>query len=482
MNSLLRLGLVCALFAAGGAAAQTEIDRTPTDDAYVRGAGNSNTNYNTPELRVKDTPDRFGEGGRRVTLLRFSLDGLEGYRSATLRLYTARAPNEPFDIVVYGGSTTEWSEETVVWNDVVSVGDPLGRLTVSEGDTWYEWDVTPYVIPLQNQGAEALTLVVKGIYEETLEDFPLAAFRSKEAASDPPVLRLSTTPPPLVAAATADVTRDVVPLTVTFDATRSTSPNPGPTYTWDFGDGTTAGGVRVTHEFTMGGEYEVVLTVQDTGGETARDTVVVRADALVLPTGPRLKDVSPADVRIGMASTNRPWRYPDREAYETVLEREFEILSPYNALKQSAVSQARGEFTWARADSAVALAERNGLDIHGHVLVWYRNASDREPNNWLNDPAQAPCSEMEAIMREHITAVMTRYAGQIELWDVVNEAVEGGRDVPDREPVVRVPRGRRGRRPQLRPPGVPDRRRGPGGQRRRRPADLQRDRRAHRRR
>ena len=71
---------------------------------------------------------------------------------------------------------------------------------------------------------------------------------------------------------------DYPPLNVTFDASSSTSPN-GPIvdYAWDFGDGTTAGGVTVTHTYTEKGVYTVTLEVRDAAGQTAERTKTVEA-------------------------------------------------------------------------------------------------------------------------------------------------------------------------------------------------------------
>lgn len=47
-------------------------------------------------------------------------------------------------------------------------------------------------------------------------------------------------------------------------------------YQWDFGDGTYDTGVKVTHKYTSTGEFTVVLTVIDNGGEWDTDTIIVR--------------------------------------------------------------------------------------------------------------------------------------------------------------------------------------------------------------
>ena len=59
----------------------------------------------------------------------------------------------------------------------------------------------------------------------------------------------------------------VVNQTVTFDASSST-PNGGViiSYQWDFGDGTTAEGVIVTHKYSSTGNYTVTLNVTDNEG------------------------------------------------------------------------------------------------------------------------------------------------------------------------------------------------------------------------
>ena len=53
----------------------------------------------------------------------------------------------------------------------------------------------------------------------------------------------------------------------TFDATSSFDPdNQALTYQWDFGDGTTSDQAVVTHQYMDGGEYNVILSVQDSSG------------------------------------------------------------------------------------------------------------------------------------------------------------------------------------------------------------------------
>jgi PKD repeat protein len=65
------------------------------------------------------------------------------------------------------------------------------------------------------------------------------------------------------------------PCTITFDGSKSTGDIVS--YEWDFGDGSTANGVQVTHTFNEEGTYEVKLTVTDSSDntDTATKTITV---------------------------------------------------------------------------------------------------------------------------------------------------------------------------------------------------------------
>ena len=88
---------------------------------------------------------------------------------------------------------------------------------------------------------------------------------------------------------------------IAFDGTRSTDPDGDPlTYSWNFGDGTDAGGSAPAHVYAEAGSFTATLTVTDgRGGESVRSTTVTvgaagdRAPPSVSILGPR--DVLPGD-------------------------------------------------------------------------------------------------------------------------------------------------------------------------------------------
>ena len=68
----------------------------------------------------------------------------------------------------------------------------------------------------------------------------------------------------------------VAPFTVYFDAYDSTSESGIVSYAWDFGDGSSGGtGITTNHTYTVVGTYTVILTITDSNGYEAYDSVKV---------------------------------------------------------------------------------------------------------------------------------------------------------------------------------------------------------------
>lgn len=98
-------------------------------------------------------------------------------------------------------------------------------------------------------------------------------------------IKLKVNTPPV-----ADAGRDKVVCMgceVLFDASKSYDPDGDTlTYSWDFGDGTTAEGVKVTHVYEKSGIYKVTLKVSDnsdTSCNSSRDEIKVTVNAPPVP-------------------------------------------------------------------------------------------------------------------------------------------------------------------------------------------------------
>ncbi|MET8162540.1 endo-1,4-beta-xylanase [Sphaerisporangium sp. NPDC005289] len=105
--------------------------------------------------------------------------------------------------------------------------------------------------------------------------------------------------------------------------------------------------------------------------------------------------------------------------YTTVLNREFDMVTPENEMKWDAVEPARGSFTYVQGDRIVASAREHGQRVRGHTLVWHSGLPQ-----YMSTLTSA--DELRAAMNDHITGVMNHYKGQIYAWDVVNEAFLDG--------------------------------------------------------
>jgi endo-1,4-beta-xylanase len=102
--------------------------------------------------------------------------------------------------------------------------------------------------------------------------------------------------------------------------------------------------------------------------------------------------------------------------YSQTLVREYTIITPENAMKFGIVSTAKDEYDFQEADRIVAFAQRNGLLVRGHTLVWSNQLPD-----WLITGHYSR-DELMVILHDHITTLVTRYRGRVYAWDVVNEA------------------------------------------------------------
>lgn len=109
--------------------------------------------------------------------------------------------------------------------------------------------------------------------------------------------------------------------------------------------------------------------------------------------------------------------------------RQFNLLVAENEMKMDALQPNRGEFTFWGADQLVDFAAQNNMAVRGHCLVWHQQqpgwvSSDGKKNdkNWSR-------AEALAIMKDHITQVMTHFKGKIMEWDVVNECLDDDQSI-----------------------------------------------------
>jgi len=135
---------------------------------------------------------------------------------------------------------------------------------------------------------------------------------------------------------------------------------------------------------------------------------------------PTLKEAFERDFRIGAALSPKYFSGRDSAGVELV-KKQFNTITPENALKWEPVHPRPDEYRFEEADRFVEFGEANDMFIVGHALVWHHQTPD-----WVFQDGEGKPLDREALlerMREHIHTVVGRYKGRVHGWDVVNEAL-----------------------------------------------------------
>ena len=138
------------------------------------------------------------------------------------------------------------------------------------------------------------------------------------------------------------------------------------------------------------------------------------------PTGPEppeplaaLRDEAPFPVGVAFQASRL-----NNAQYTSVAARTFSSLTAEWEMKMNPISGGRGIYNWQAADDLVAFARVQGMQVHGHTLLWHETTPA-----WLENFAGSD-QEFEEVIQEYITTVVDRYKDDVVSWDVVNEAFD----------------------------------------------------------
>jgi len=156
-----------------------------------------------------------------------------------------------------------------------------------------------------------------------------------------------------------------------------------------------------------------------------RSLIAAAGCVLLMPSALRqdvaLKDLMPKGMVIGVAINQRQFDGTDSAAVD-IITKQFNQISPENALKPQPIHPAADRYAFEAADRYVQFGVDRHMQVVGHNLVWHS-----QTGAWMFQGADGKPADRETLLarlRDHIHTVVGRYKGKIHGWDVVNEAIE----------------------------------------------------------
>jgi len=103
--------------------------------------------------------------------------------------------------------------------------------------------------------------------------------------------------------------------------------------------------------------------------------------------------------------------------YRTTVKTEYNSITTENTAKLNWIHPQQNNWNFSGTDQLIAFAQANSLRVHGHTLIWHAFEEVDWVKNFTGDSAA-----WEAMFKNHIQTIVTRYKGKVKSWDVVNEA------------------------------------------------------------
>jgi endo-1,4-beta-xylanase len=92
------------------------------------------------------------------------------------------------------------------------------------------------------------------------------------------------------------------------------------------------------------------------------------------------------------------------------------IITPEFEMKWDVIGKNPREFDYSATDELIAFASENALAAHGHTLWWHEAVP--------KDLEGSSVKHFRKVALEHLRTTVSRYAGRLHSWDIVNEPLE----------------------------------------------------------
>ncbi len=130
---------------------------------------------------------------------------------------------------------------------------------------------------------------------------------------------------------------------------------------------------------------------------------------------PSISAAFTGDFLIGAAINDTQAKEKDAVA-KKIIPYHFNTLTPENVMKCENIHPTWAGYNFQQADDYVAYAKKHNMFIVGHTLIWHSQLSPFVRNISNAD-------SLRLFMQQHISTVAGKYAGTVQGWDVVNEAL-----------------------------------------------------------
>jgi endo-1,4-beta-xylanase len=104
---------------------------------------------------------------------------------------------------------------------------------------------------------------------------------------------------------------------------------------------------------------------------------------------------------------------------QDVIDHHFSGVVAGNIMKMSFLHPHENEFTFSDADTLVDYALSQGMEMHGHTLIWDHPL---QLPDWISNFE----GDWQVMLNNHVFQIVDHFKGRVHSWDVVNEAVIGG--------------------------------------------------------
>ena len=105
----------------------------------------------------------------------------------------------------------------------------------------------------------------------------------------------------------------------------------------------------------------------------------------------------------------------DHKVLEIVKEN-FNSVTPENSMKWMHSHPEYYTYTFSNAEKIADFTKNNGMFLLGHTLVWHNQVP-----SYVNEIKDK--SRFDLHIKNHIFQLVTRFKGKVDMWDVVNEAL-----------------------------------------------------------